>query len=74
MTFYELFEALHEFVLLMKMPHLHDKLSFVSDKEYDSDKDKDSDTDKASDTDKDSDNGSMYNNSDNNFIETGYES
>ena len=74
MTFNELFEALHEFVILMKMPYLHDELSFVSDKEYDSDNEYDSNKEYDSDSDEDSDNGSMFNNSDNNFIETGYES
>ena len=74
MTFNELFEALHEFVILMKMPYLHDELSFVSDREYNADPDEDSDEDSYEDSDEDSDNGSMFNNSDNNFIESGYES
>lgn len=78
MTFNELFEALHEFVILMKMPYLHDELSFVSDREDDADSNEnyneDSDKDSDEDSDEDSDNESMFNNSDNNFIESGYES
>ena len=66
MTLSELFEAVQEFIILMKMPYLHDELSFVSDKEYNADPDEDSD--------EDSNVGSMFNNSDNNYIESDYDS